>query len=109
MSAITDKFQALLASGFNCGLPVGPEIPIAGGGAFQTYDSGVTIFASPNGDAHEVHGAILQTYLLNQGALGQLGFPVSDEYDNTESGVNYGRTSDFERGSILFYFATSQT
>src|SRR5215472_3570638 len=109
MTVIQEKFQSLKTGGFDCGLPVGLEIPLADGGTFQAYSTGVTIFASPAGVAHEVHGSILATYSSNGGPLGTLGYPVSDEYDNTEGGVTYGRVSDFENGSILFFFSTNQT
>jgi Glycosyl hydrolases family 25/LGFP repeat len=75
---------------------------------FTTANGPVTIYHHPAVGAHEVHGAILAAYLARNGPMGDLGYPLSDEYDDQVGGVITGRVSDFQTGSIFFDFATAQ-
>lgn len=67
-----------------------------GGGGMLEYRK-ATVFALPEGGAHEVHGEILAWYLTHGGPYGSLGYPVSNERPTP---TGYGRYSLFQRGSI---------
>src|SRR5207244_1326084 len=41
-------------------------------------------------------------YLASGGPLGELGYPISDEYEDIANGTVIGRISDFQRGSIFW-------
>lgn len=66
------------------------------GGGMLEYEH-ATVFALPDGGAHEVHGPILEWYLAHGGPYGALGYPITDEKP-TPTGV--GRYNRFENGSI---------
>jgi len=76
------------------GLPTNDETATTG--RFNTFTAGV-IYWSPATGAHEVHGAILASWLVQGSAKGRLGLPVSDEYT-----VTGGRRSDFQHGLITW-------
>lgn len=67
-----------------------------GGGGMLEYRN-ATVFALPEGGAHEVHGEILAWYLGHGGPYGALGYPISNEKPTP---TGYGRYNLFERGSI---------
>ena len=78
-------------------IPTSDETATTGtAGRFNTFTGGV-IYWSPASGAHEVHGAILASWLVQGSAKGRLGLPVSDEYT-----VTGGRRSDFQHGSITW-------
>jgi len=54
--------------------------------------------------AFEVHGAILDEYLLRGSAGGALGFPVTDVHDDGGGTLR----SDFERGALIWDLDTGQ-
>jgi len=56
-----------------------------------------TVFALPDGGAHEVHGEILAWYLGHGGPYGELGYPISDEKPTP---TGYGRYNLFQHGAI---------
>ncbi|MBT1191809.1 LGFP repeat-containing protein [Rhodococcoides kroppenstedtii] len=56
-----------------------------------------TVFALPDGGAHEVHGEILAWYLAHGGPGGTLGYPLSNE-KRTPTG--HGRYNSFEGGTV---------
>jgi SpoIID/LytB domain protein len=90
--AIRAKYDAL---GCSPGLPSSRQVAVAGG-ARQAFSDG-TIYVSDATGAHEVHGAVLDTYLDEGGPAGHLGFPVTDTRK-----VSGGRErSGFEHGSIV--------
>ncbi len=113
--SIEAKYQQLKSRGF---LPVtigGVELPVVsvptgdGQGTFFAYalqvsggSTPITIYDHPSIGTFEVHGAILANYLLRGGPLGELGYPVSDEYDDVANRTVIGRVSDFQRGSIFW-------
>jgi lysozyme len=55
-----------------------------------------------------VFGAILDTYLVQGGPVGALGFPVSGEYDDMVGQTAVGRVSDFEHGTISWFRETGE-
>ena len=113
MASIEEKFAELVAAGFQ---PLGnpPVIPLPlpdGVGTFFTFvttGGPVTIYHHPDVGAFEVHGAILTAYLGQQGPQGDLGYPVSDEYDNVVGGQVVGRVNDFQAGSIFWDAASGE-
>ncbi|CCQ14927.1 LGFP repeat protein [Rhodococcus sp. AW25M09] len=70
---------------------LGPE----GGGMLEFARA--TVFALPEGGAHEVHGPIVDWYLGHGGPYGALGYPISNERP-TPTGS--GRYNLFQRGAI---------
>lgn len=67
-----------------------------GGGGMLEYRR-ATVFALPDGGAHEVHGEILAWYLGHGGPYGALGYPISDEKPTP---TGYGRYNLFQHGAI---------
>ena len=116
MTTIVEKYAELKALGFVQGPdPVILELPVLRidgmptGGTFFAFSGSpgpVTIYWHPVYGAHEVYGAILNSYIAQGGPVGALGFPVSGEYDDVVRDTSVGRVSDFERGSIAYHFAT---
>ncbi|MDJ0393316.1 hypothetical protein QMK17_08220 [Rhodococcus sp. G-MC3] len=66
------------------------------GGGMLEYQK-ATVFALPEGGAHEVHGEILAWYLAHGGPYGALGYPISNEKPTP---TGHGRYNLFERGSV---------
>ncbi|MBY6352202.1 LGFP repeat-containing protein [Rhodococcoides corynebacterioides] len=66
-----------------------------GGGLLEFQHA--TVFALPDGGAHEVHGEILAWYLAHGGPGGTLGYPLSNE-KRTPTG--HGRYNSFEGGTV---------
>jgi peptidoglycan/xylan/chitin deacetylase (PgdA/CDA1 family) len=96
-SAIQQRFDELGGPAGSLGAPVTDELPTPDGiGAFTHYQRG-SIYWSPATGAHEVRGAIRDTWAALGWEQGPLGFPTSDEY--TSEGV---QRSDFQRGSITW-------
>lgn len=67
----------------------------SGGGMLEYRHA--TVFALPEGGAHEVHGPILEWYMAHGGPYGTLGYPISDERP-TPTGL--GRYNLFQRGAL---------
>jgi hypothetical protein len=67
-----------------------------GGGGMLEYRN-ATVFALPEGGAHEVHGPILDWYLAHGGPYGSLGYPISDERPTP---TGFGRYNLFQRGAL---------
>jgi len=80
------------------GMPESPDIA-TGSGRTARFANGLIAW-SPVTSAHEVHGAILATYLDKGGATGFLGFPISDEED--VPGVPGAKRSTFQGGDIYW-------
>jgi hypothetical protein len=100
MTAIQDKFNALLFGGLNLGNPLGDELSSPDGGSKQHFEFGSIYFHPRLGAAFECHGLILQTYLEIGEEKSGLGYPVTDEIDNPE--VPGGRMSIFEAGRLVW-------
>jgi len=80
-----------------------------GNGDTQDFDGGsggkgALMLRDGTGTAYWVHGAIWSRYEVEGGAQGNLGYPISDEY---QWGSN--RRSDFEGGYIYWVPSTNQT
>ncbi|RRQ29359.1 hypothetical protein DK926_00290 [Rhodococcus sp. Eu-32] len=78
------------------GEPTGEFMLGPNGGGMMEFAK-ATVFALPDGGAHEVHGEILDWYMAHGGPYGPLGYPISNEKPTP---TGYGRYSLFERGSI---------
>ena len=72
------------------------------GGAYTEYDRG-SVYWSPGTGAHEVHGAIRDTWVALGAERGPLGYPITSERTTGEGG---GRYNDFRGpagvGSVLW-------
>lgn len=85
------------------GLPVTDETRTPNGrGAYNHFQYGSVYWSPPTG-AHEVHGAIRDTWAGSGWEAGPLGFPTSDEHD-----VPGGRASTFQGGTLTFSFTTGR-
>ena len=67
-----------------------------GVGRFNHFEHG-SIYWTPSLKAHEVHGAIRDLWAANGWERGRVGYPTSDELDDTQTG---GRLSRFQHGVI---------
>ncbi|HET8994546.1 MAG TPA: esterase [Rhodococcus sp. (in: high G+C Gram-positive bacteria)] len=67
-----------------------------GDGNIAEFDGGIIAW-SPDTDAHIVWGEIRVAWEAEDGAGGELGFPVSDEHP-----IDGGLQSDFENGHITY-------
>jgi uncharacterized protein with LGFP repeats len=100
--AIRDKWAELGWEAGALGYPVSNETRTPDGvGRFSVFQRG-SIYWTPQTGAHEVRGAIRDTYAEAGWEGGSLGYPTSDEY-----AVTGGRRSDFQRGSITWDAATN--
>src|SRR5450759_4924096 len=97
-TAIAQKYQSLGGSGGGLGQPTSIEHEVAGGAA-QDFQNG-SIYWSPATGSHEIHGAILQKFLIVGGSDGLAGFPTTDESSITD-GV--GRFNDFSKGASIYW------
>ena len=95
--AIRAYFNSMGATSSFLGLPLIDETPTPTRfGAFNHFQGG-SIYWSPATGAHEVHGAIRDSWAGQSWERDWLGFPTSDEYS-----VSGGRRSDFQGGSIIW-------
>ncbi len=115
MTRLEQRYNELVASGWGPEIDL-PFVEVPTGDGFGTWFTwttaggvNVALYDSPNTAPSEVHGAILVTYQAQQGPLGSLGYPISDEYDDVVGSTVVGRVSDFERGSIFWSSADGQT
>lgn len=99
-AAIKKTYDALAATG----LKGSPSALINTGEGFAKVFRDINgaiafvIFWTPSTGAHEVHGAIMQTYSSEGWHLSDLGYPTSDEKDL--AGVTNGRYNEFQNGVI---------
>ncbi|MFI0229791.1 S8 family serine peptidase [Streptomyces sp. NPDC017086] len=101
MSRIDDKHDALISRGvLDLGAATGDEDPLYDGGACRAYQFGRIYFHPRIGDAFELHGLILDTYLELGAERSGLGYPLTDESDAPD--VAGGRVNAFEQGTLLF-------
>lgn len=101
--AIRARYEALGGAGGFLGYPFTDETPVMNGGTevgrFNRFQGGV-IYWSAATDAWEVHGAIRDAWEnSHKGAIGELGFPVSNE--TSSNGDNY-RYNDFQNGTMIW-------
>lgn len=100
--SILDKYLQLGGPDGFLGLPVQEEIN-AGIGRVSAFQHG-RVYWSQLTSAHEVHGAILGTYLGAGGADSTLGLPMSDELLTPQ-----GARSNFQGGHITWDRVTGET
>jgi LGFP repeat len=81
------------------GYPITDELVAPDGHGRYHHFEGGSIYWTPETGAHEVHGAIRDTWAALGWERGQLGYPVSDEYSAPVYGWG-GRRSDFTGGFI---------
>lgn len=93
---IEEKISELVSLGFQLGNEVTAIDTLTMGGRRKQFENAI-IYESPEGEAYEVHGAILAKYLESYEMDGDLGFPASDELDDDVAG---GRINFFDRGYI---------
>jgi LGFP repeat-containing protein len=103
MGALEAKYNLLVSHGWGPALPLPfVSVPVGdGAGRWFTWATAtglnIAVYHHPSVGAFEVHGAILNTYLAEGGPMGELGYPVTDEYADS-----VGRVSDFQSGSIFW-------
>ncbi len=86
------------------GYPTTDELPVGDGtGRYNAFQGG-RIYWSPTTDAHEVRGLINQRYQALGGALGDLGYPITDE-TGCPDGV--GRFNHFSKGASIYWTPTT--
>jgi SpoIID/LytB domain protein len=81
------------------GFPAGPELPAGGGGAYQPFASGWTMFWSPATGAHVVRGGIQAKWRQLGAEWSVLGYPDGDE-EAVAGGAGWGQR--FGHGWILW-------
>ena len=91
------KYRALGGAAGLLGEPTSNEYDVRGGRA-QDFAGG-RVYWSPAFGAFEVHGAILERYVVLSGPAGFLGMPVSDETAGPPSG---GKASHFSGGAVFW-------
>ena len=80
------------------GYPVQGHTYVEGVGDIQAFERGV-VFRKLGADrGHHVHGVIGDAYYRRGAETGELGWPVSNEYE-----YNGGRAQDFENGSLAWH------
>ena len=95
--AIRDRWAELGWENGFLGFPTTDELPTPTRPGAFTHFQGGSMYWSPATGAHEVHGAIRDRWAELGWENSALGFPTSDEY-----GVDGGRRSDFQNGSITW-------
>jgi uncharacterized protein with LGFP repeats len=95
--AIRYKYDALGGSTGPLGFPVSSEVDAVPGGRFNSFQGGFIVW-SPSTGAHEVVGAIKDTYNALGGSTSALGFPVTGELDAAPG----GRMNTFQNGYIVW-------
>ncbi|MDQ1377598.1 MAG: hypothetical protein QOK20_3328 [Acidimicrobiaceae bacterium] len=100
---IDGKWYALGAERSFLGWPIGAELDAGVGmGRFRDYEGG-SIYWTQSTGAHEVHGAIRDTWKANGGATGFLGYPFTDALLTADKA---GRYQAFQGGSIYWSAAS---
>jgi stage II sporulation protein D len=80
------------------GFPVGGDVPAGGGGAYQKFASGWTMFWSSATGAHVVRGGVQAKWRETGAEWGPLGYPDGDEVYVAGGGT----AQRFARGSVLW-------
>ena len=83
------------------GYPVTDEQPAAGGGRFNNFENGGSIFWHPRAGTHLVYGHIRAEWIKQGGEGGRCGYPTSDELADGSA-----RRSNFEKGFIRWSAST---
>jgi len=93
-----EKIDQLNAEGFYVGAPLSEAEPV-GDGYKMRFENAI-LYQNSFYEIFEVHGAILGKYMELGEAEGELGFPTSDELDN--SNVSGGKWNSFDNGYITW-------
>ena len=105
-AAITAKYAAMGGASSFLGQSTGTEaLTTNGNGLYQYYQGGMIVWSAATG-AHEVHGAIINRYNELGATSSYLGFPIADEMYTPQFD---GRVSKFEKGTIVYTYATGVT
>ena len=91
-------------TGWSPGLPISDEEAVPNGRRSQ-FD-GADIYWSSGTDAHEVHGAIRDSWQALGGVSGFLGYPLTDETSVRSGSAEIGRMNMFQGGSIYWSSAS---
>jgi hypothetical protein len=95
---ILTKYQALGETAAVLGFPTSDQTPSQDNmGSYNTFEQG-GIYWRPDTGAWEIHGAIYAKYVAHGADLGSIGYPISDEYEDSDS----TRRNDFSFGSIVW-------
>lgn len=98
VGAIREKWAQLGWERF--GYPVTDELTTADGrGRFNHFNTGGSIYWTPQTGAHAVYGDIRKRWEQLGWEASYLGYPTSDEVDFAEG----GRANDFENGGIYWW------
>ncbi|MYS86849.1 S8 family serine peptidase [Embleya scabrispora] len=101
MSPIDEKHDSLISNGIlDLGDPTGDEEELYDGGSCRAYIFGRIYFHPRVGEAFEMHGLIMESYLGLGAETSGLGYPITDEADSPD--VAGGRMNAFELGTITF-------
>lgn len=99
IGSIEQKYLSLGGCGSFLGVPLGEELVTPDrNGRFSAFANG-SIYWTERTGAHEVHGAIRDTWRDTGWELGPLGYPTSDEHP---VGDDIGVMSDFESGAVYY-------
>jgi hypothetical protein len=93
---ILEKYYDLGETVSVLGYPTSDQIHSRDGAGCYNYFEQGAIYWRPDTGAWEVHGAIYSKYILHGAEAGNIGYPVSDEYDEGDG----KRRSDFSFGYI---------
>ena len=98
-SPISKKYDALGGAGGLLGAVTEAERALSDGrGRRARYQHG-NIYWTSSTAAHEVHGALLTEYGVQDGVTGVLGYPTSDTLTSADKHAKY---NNFERGRIYY-------
>lgn len=90
------KYQSL--GGHKFRLPIDHQAPAGGGGIKVELENYLALYAKPGGRAWFVTGAIRAEWEKRGAESGQLGYPITDEFD-----TSFGRQSNFENGHWIVW------
>ncbi len=94
------KHNQLADAGFDFGAPDTDFLPTPDGiGFYRHYQSGASIYWSPNTGSHEVHSIILDKWASLGWEQGSLGYPTTDQ---SPTGDAQGGYNHFQHGSIYW-------
>jgi uncharacterized protein with LGFP repeats/methionine-rich copper-binding protein CopC len=103
LGAILSLYRQLGAASSGLGLPMTDELGARDGrGRYNTFQQGWVYWTASTG-AHEIHGAIADTWFRLGGDRSALGYPTSNELGTPDG---RGRYNTFERGSVYWTAST---
>jgi uncharacterized protein with LGFP repeats len=106
MNAIEHKYGELINTNPWIGKPSCPVSNCPDGvGQYQHYESGASIYWTPNTGAHLIYGLIRQKWANLGWERGPNGYPITDEAD---AGSGKGRFNGFQNGTIIWKRGTNE-